>query len=128
MRCRGRASDSASPTAHRRANRGARRATDRKCHETPNRRTDTGTCSTARHSASGRVTMPASVLLVIAAVIGRIGEPVDMLVMQVGIVPIGVVIGDRRFCAIGIQPVYPPAFAILIAGDIGPCRLGVGCR
>ena len=39
---RGRAGDSTRSATHGRANRGARRASDRKRHETPDRRADTG--------------------------------------------------------------------------------------
>ena len=40
--------------------------------------------------------MPISIPIIVSGAIGRVGEPVDMLIMQVGVVPIGVVIADRR--------------------------------
>ncbi len=70
--------------------------------------------------------MPAAIVHVIAAVIFRVAEPVHMLVAVVGVIPVGVVIGDGRVGPIGIPAVHPPAVAVLIAGDIAIA--GVGAR
>jgi hypothetical protein len=71
--------------------------------------------------------VPTPVPLVISAVIGRIGDPANMLITAVGIVPIGIVIGDRRGFPISVQVMHPPAFAVRIAGYITPVdRLGAG--
>ena len=99
---RGCAGDSARSATHGCANRGAGRASDRKRHETPDRCTDAGTLRAARHGASAGVRVPTSIPLVIPTVIGRVGEPVNMLILLVGGVPIGVVVGDRRIGSMSI--------------------------
>jgi hypothetical protein len=77
------------------------------------------------HGASAGIRVPTSAALVISAVIGRVGQPVNMLIVLVGVVPIGIVVGDRPVVPIGKHPMYPPAIAIPVAGDIGAIgRLG----
>ena len=124
---RGCAGDSARPATHGCANRSAGRAPDRKRHQTPYRRTDSGAGRTARHGARTGIGVPTPIPLVISAVIGRIGDPPNMLITAVGIVPIGIVIGDRRSFPISVQVMHPPAFAVRIAGYITSFdRLGAG--
>jgi len=66
---------SAGPATHRRANRGARRASNRKRYHTTDCRADAGTRRRALQGASAAVCVPTSVGIVIAAIIGRVGEP-----------------------------------------------------
>jgi hypothetical protein len=124
--CRGCAGDSARPATHGRANRGAGRTPDRKRHETPDGRANTGARSPARHGASAGIRVPMCIPIIITTVI--VGEPANMLVMLVGGVPIGVVVSDRRGFPVGIHLMRPPAIAVLIAGDIASFRLGAGYR
>jgi hypothetical protein len=50
-----------------------------------------------------------------------------MLITAVGIVPIGIVIGDWCGFPIGVHVMHPPAFAVRIAGYIASFdRLGTG--
>jgi len=71
--------------------------------------------------------VPTPIPHVIPTVIFRVGEPANMLIMLVGVIPVGVVVSDRRGCPIGIPLMHPPAFAVLIAGDVRACGgLGVG--
>src|SRR3569832_366651 len=63
--------------------------------------------------------MPTSIPLVIPTVICRVGAPVNSRISPVGLIPIGSVVGDRRLFPVSIQPMHPPAPAILVAGDIG---------
>ena len=126
---RGCAGDSACPATHGRTNRGAGRAPDRKRHDTPDCRADAGTRHSALHGASAGIRVPMSLLIVISPVIGRVGNPVNMLIAMVGVVPIGIVVGDRPVCAVGIQPMHPPACAVGITCDIGTFgSLGFGYR
>jgi hypothetical protein len=72
--------------------------------------------------------MPTSITFIIAAVIGRVGDPANMLIGLVGVVPIRVVIGDRRSFPMSVQVMHPPAFAVRIARDIASIfSLGAGC-
>ena len=68
--------------------------------------------------ARGRIGVPFTAL-VIAAVIARVVAPVDVGVVLVRVVPVGVVIGDRRGVAVGVPLMHAPAVARLVAGDIG---------
>jgi len=126
---RGCAGDSACAATHSRTNRGAGCAPDRKRHDTPDCRADAGTRHSAFHGASAGIGMPMPILIIISPVIGRVGDPVNMLVAPVGVVPIGIVVGDRPVWAIGIHPMHPPACAVRIARDIGTFgSLGAGYR
>ena len=126
---RGGTGDSARPATHGSANRGAGQAPDRYCHDTPDGRADAGTGRAARHDARAGIGVPATIVLIIAAVVGRVGDPADMLIAAVGVVPITVVIGDGRGFAIGVHVMHPPALAIRIAGDIASAfSLGAGCQ
>jgi hypothetical protein len=78
---------------------------------------------------SGAIFVPTPIPIVISAVIGRVGEPMNMLIILVGVVPIGVVIDDRGVWPVGITLMHPPAFAVLIAGDIASVdSFGAGDR
>lgn len=119
VRRRGRACDSARSATHGCANRCTGRASDRKRYETPDSRTETGTRRTTFHRASAGIRVPSSVGYIISAVIVRIGEPANMLIMLMSGVPIGVVIPDWHIFTIGVQPMHSPARAVLITRDIG---------
>jgi hypothetical protein len=71
------------------------------------------------------------VAIVVSTIVVGIGEPMDILIMLVSVVPIGVIIRYRRFFAVGIPLMHPPAVAVLIASDIGSVDSGFGagnCR
>ena len=125
--CRSGAGDGARPATHGRANRGARQAPDRKRYQAADGRTDAGARRAAFDGARAGIRMPMTVMVVIATVIGRVGDPVNFHVTLVGRVPVVIVIGDGRGFAIGIAMMHAPAGAILVAGDIGPFGgLGAG--
>ena len=127
--CRSCAGGSARPATHGRANRGAGRAPDWKRHDTPDRRAEPSARYPALHGASAGIRVPVSIVIVISPVIVRVGEPVNMLITPVSVVPIGVVINDRPVLPVGIHPMHPPACAVVIAGDIGTFgSLGAGYR
>src|SRR6185437_11489385 len=119
VRRRGCAGDSARSATHSRADCCAGRAPDGKRYDTPNRCADTRTGSSARQGASAGIGVPMPVTIVVSAIIVRIGEPANMLIVLVSVVPVGVVVGDRCFFAVSIPLMHPPAFVVLIAGDIG---------
>jgi hypothetical protein len=121
------AGDGARATAHRGANRRARGAPNRKRHDTPDGRADTSARRPARQGARARIRVPTPIPIVISTVIVRVGAPVHMLVTLVGVIPIGIVIGDRRVRPVSIPPVHPPAIAVLIAGNISPFNC-IGAR
>ena len=81
------------------------------------------------HCTSRGIRTPSALTRVIPAIIGRIGEPVNIGILAVRLVPLGPVVGNRSVFSVGIDPAYAPAFIVLIAGDIGAFdRLGVrGC-
>ena len=96
------------PSRHPRPRQPRRRARTRsEASRTPDRRADAGARRSARHGASAGIRVPMSIPIVISTVIGRVGEPVNMLIILVGVVPIGVVVGDRRVCPVGIHADAP---------------------
>jgi len=124
---RGCTGDNARAAADGRANPRAGRAPDRKRYETPNRRANASAHRPARHDATGGIRVPMCIPIVISTIIGRVGHPANMFITTVGVVPSGVVVGDRHVSPIGIQPTDSPAVAVLIAGDIGSFdSLGAG--
>jgi len=129
FRRRGCTGNSARPATHGCADRRARRASDRNRHDTPDCRAEAGARYPAFHGASARIRVPMSILIVVSAVVGGVGKPVNMFIILVGVVPIGVVVDDRPVRAVGIQAMHPPAITFAIACDIGPfIWLGAGYR
>src|SRR3569832_2610979 len=126
---RGRAGDSARAATHSRADRRARRAADRKRYETADGCAKACTHGATFHGARARVSMPASIMFIVSPVIGRVGEPANLRVVLMGLVPLGVVVPDGPVCPVGVQLVHAPAFAVLVAGDVaGRDSFGARCR
>ena len=124
---RGCAGNNARPATDGRANRRAGRAPDRNRYETANRRANASAHRPVRHDATGGIGVPMCIPIVISTVIGRVGDPANMFISTVGVVPIGFVVGDRRVCPVRVHPMDSPAIAVLIAGDIGSFdSLGAG--
>ncbi len=123
MRRRGCAGDGTRPATHGSANRGAGQAPDRNRYDTPDRCAKAGTGHAALYGASAGIRVPMAIPIIISTVIGRVRDPMNMLITLVSVVIIGVVVGDRRVCPVGITLMHAPAFAVRIAGDIG-CSLG----
>jgi hypothetical protein len=113
------AGDNARPATDGRANRRAGRAPDRKRYETANRRAKASAHRPTRHDATRGIRVPTCTPIVISTIIGRVGDPANMPIVMVGVVPIGVVVDDRHVWPVGIQTMDPPAIVVLIAGDIG---------
>src|SRR5512142_1910962 len=91
-RCAG---DSARPATDSCTNRCARRASGRNRYDAANGRAEGCACYAALHRTSAGISVPDSIPIVVSPVIGRVGNPANMHIMLVSVVPGGVVVPNR---------------------------------